>query len=204
MDLYLIRHGDAAGVAGAYLSGNDDPPLTPQGRRQAEYAGERLSGMGFAALYCGALLRNIETAEIIARRTGLRPVMIPGLFEISGNIAAWTPEEARTRFPIIQEAAPWPPLQRDRIETRAEAEVRAKAVCDWLVKEHAGQDARIGVVSHGHFMGLMLGCLLEMNSSDYNRFSAGNCCLHWMEVTPERAKLRAANDQEHIPHGERT
>jgi broad specificity phosphatase PhoE len=204
MDLYLIRHGDAGSIPGGYVGGSDDPPLTPRGRTQCTYLAERLAGMNLDALYCGALLRNLETAEFISDRTGLKPVLIPGLFEIEGNLAAWTVENACARFPMVADALPWPVCQRERKETREEACERARTVSDWLVAQYSAREIRIGVVAHGNFMGLMVEYLLRMEPRDYNRFSAGNCCLHWLEITPERIKLRASNDQEHIPLAERT
>ncbi len=204
MDLYLIRHGDAGSVAGGYVGGSDDPPLTPHGRHQAALAAERVAGLHLDAFFCGPLLRNLETATIIGDRTGLHPVLVPGIFEIEGNLAAWTPEAVAARFPMVAAPPPWPACQRARKETREEARHRAGEVCDWLVARYEDTESRIGVVAHGNFMGLMIEYLLNVEPSEYNRFSAGNCCLHWLEITPGRIKVRAANDQDHIPLAERT
>jgi broad specificity phosphatase PhoE len=95
--LYLIRHGEAAPAA------KDGPgadpwaaPLTPRGRAQVADLAEGLAGLGLDLLVSSTVPRAVETAAILARRTGLAPVADEGLNELRpGRVLAGPPEAVR-------------------------------------------------------------------------------------------------------------
>ncbi len=59
-EVWLVRHGDCYdGIMG------EDPPLSPQGRVQAQRLAERLSRLNFDAVYSSPLRRALETARAI-------------------------------------------------------------------------------------------------------------------------------------------
>ena len=60
--LYMLRHGRQNSALC-----NVNVPLSEEGIRQAELAGERLSKYGIDAVYSSELIRAVETAEIINR-----------------------------------------------------------------------------------------------------------------------------------------
>ncbi|MCI2958934.1 histidine phosphatase family protein [Agromyces atrinae] len=62
--LYLVRHGEQLDAE----HGLPDGPLSPRGRRQAQYLAERLGGVPFDAAYHSPLQRASETAAIIAEK----------------------------------------------------------------------------------------------------------------------------------------
>jgi phosphohistidine phosphatase len=68
MQLYLVRHGEAA-------HGEPDElrPLTPEGREQARSLGARLRGEGVQpdVILTSPLLRARETGELLARELGV-------------------------------------------------------------------------------------------------------------------------------------
>jgi phosphohistidine phosphatase len=71
MQLYLVRHAEAAGGEPDELR-----PLTPAGREQARSLGERLrdSGVRPDAILTSPLLRARETGALIGRELGVEPV----------------------------------------------------------------------------------------------------------------------------------
>ncbi len=74
--ILLIRHGESEWNATGRWQGQADPPLTALGRRQAANAAELV---GTVELVAGSdLQRARETAEIIAARIGVGPVVIDG------------------------------------------------------------------------------------------------------------------------------
>ena len=86
MELYLIRHGQSANnlrkqalaehprtLPRAAAPRMADPPLTDLGAQQARLAGESLRDEGIATLYCGPMLRTLQTAEIIGTLLDLSP-----------------------------------------------------------------------------------------------------------------------------------
>lgn len=83
-DLLLIRHGQATHNLEQRWEGWGATALTEEGQRQAEALAERLasSATNIAHLYTSPLLRARQTAQPIARRLGLIPVVHEGLREI--------------------------------------------------------------------------------------------------------------------------
>ena len=77
MELYLIRHGQSANnlrkqalaepgdSPAASAPRMADPPLTDLGKLQARLAGEALREEGITRLYCGPMLRTLQTAQIV-------------------------------------------------------------------------------------------------------------------------------------------
>src|SRR5215212_4475498 len=86
-EVILVRHGASApavpGEPFPLLDGRADPPLAPEGERQALAVAERLAGEGLAALYVTPLRRTSETAAPLVERTGLRPEVVADLREVS-------------------------------------------------------------------------------------------------------------------------
>lgn len=81
--IVLIRHGQTDLSVRRVFCGSSDPPLDAVGREMAEAVGTRAEREGAVALYASPLLRARQTAEPIARRTGLSLRLEPGLREIS-------------------------------------------------------------------------------------------------------------------------
>ncbi|MBQ7206679.1 MAG: histidine phosphatase family protein [Lentisphaeria bacterium] len=70
--VWLIRHGQRCPV----LAPDFDPPLTAEGRKQAQFAAGYLKKMGFRGkIYASPYRRTLETASIIAETLDL-PIMI--------------------------------------------------------------------------------------------------------------------------------
>lgn len=69
MEIYLLRHGDAADrVTGGYAR-DEERPLTEAGREEASVAAEALVGLGAAIdlVLCSPLVRAEQTAGIVAK-----------------------------------------------------------------------------------------------------------------------------------------
>lgn len=88
--LYLVRHGEAMPVARD--GPGSDPwlaPLTPLGRTQVAALSASLENCRLDFLVTSAVPRALETADILARRVGLRPVVEEGLNELQpGRVLA--------------------------------------------------------------------------------------------------------------------
>jgi len=70
MALFLIRHGETLGNASRTVQLPDNP-LSPRGFAQARRLAERLEREGIAAILSSDLARAAQTAEHLARATGL-------------------------------------------------------------------------------------------------------------------------------------
>lgn len=82
--VYLVRHGatklnNTTDTSQDRIRGWTDVPLTDEGRREAESAAADLQGKGIGYIATSDLSRARETAEIIGKKLGLRPVSFQGL-----------------------------------------------------------------------------------------------------------------------------
>lgn len=94
MKLYLIRHGRQDSPLC-----NVDVPLCEAGRRQAQLLGKRLEQYQIDALYSSALIRAVQTAEIINEHLHLEHNIIPQLREISfGELEGMREEDIQTQY----------------------------------------------------------------------------------------------------------
>ncbi|MCK4758386.1 MAG: histidine phosphatase family protein, partial [Thermoplasmata archaeon] len=71
--IYLLRHGETAWNIEKVFRGRAEVPLTDNGIKQAELAGEHLRGKDIEAIYSSPLERAYETARIAGRKLDLKP-----------------------------------------------------------------------------------------------------------------------------------
>ena len=111
--MILVRHGQSEWNAVYNRTRIDpnipDPPLTAEGRRQAEAAAEALARSGIERLLVSPYVRALQTAEIIAGRTGVAMTVEPLVRER----AAFSCDIGTPRSQL---ALRWPHLSFDHVE----------------------------------------------------------------------------------------
>jgi len=87
--LLLVRHGESVWNEEERIQGQQDIPLSENGRRQAVALGERLRDVRIDACFSSPLKRATETAELILKASGnsLPIVTLPELME--RNFGEW-------------------------------------------------------------------------------------------------------------------
>ncbi|MCG6908680.1 MAG: histidine phosphatase family protein [Deltaproteobacteria bacterium] len=80
--VFLLRHGHTPETSAGRYIGQTDAALSAKGIRQAERWAEWFSSVPLKRIACSGLKRSADTAAIIGRRNGVRPVMFPDLKEI--------------------------------------------------------------------------------------------------------------------------
>ena len=200
MLLYLIRHGESRGNAGADHS--DDPALTERGWAQVHLVARALEGEGIEALCASPLTRALETASEIAARLGLRISVWADIAEKWGAGHNVLPRsEVARRWPevIVPRDMPeqwWP---ADLPEEEEAAYVRASRVERALRAQFEETAKRVVIVSHGTFGAILMSRFLGAPPCGYTRFSQHNCCISLIEALPGRAKLVYGNRTCHLP-----
>ncbi|MCC6552886.1 MAG: histidine phosphatase family protein [Polyangiaceae bacterium] len=225
MELILIRHGEPAWVVDGL--GRNDPDLTPLGRRQAELIAARLAIDPFpiTEILVSPAARARQTAEPLARITGIEPVVIDDLDEM--RLPDWTGEPAATVARIFQDARRRPPEAwwdgieggesfrafHERIASAmarllAERGVRPDAQGRrhlWHAQDAGDRGARVAVFAHGGANAVALGVLLGVEPTpwEWERFVLGHASIARIRAIPLAGghvfSLRAFNDQEHLP-----
>jgi probable phosphoglycerate mutase len=97
--LLLVRHGQSEWNAVGRWQGQADPPLTDVGRAQARAAARAIGSVD--GVFSSDLQRARETADVIAERIGVGPVIAdPGLRERdAGEWSGLTRNEINERYP---------------------------------------------------------------------------------------------------------
>jgi broad specificity phosphatase PhoE len=131
--LYLVRHGQAS-----FGTANYDR-LSDTGREQVKRLAEYFAGgvERIDAIYSGTLVRQRETAQIIAAALGspaLEATVEPALDEYDGD--AILREYAKSLTAEQLEAAGWPALKTDRRKFQLFLERGARAWVDAQLEAH--------------------------------------------------------------------
>jgi broad specificity phosphatase PhoE len=155
---YFVRHGESEGNAARVFTGQTDSPLTERGRQQAEVVADELANVKFDRIVSSDLSRTRDTADVIAKRHGMRVEIVPELREIDvGDRTGKTFDEARG-LPNWNDDGfvAWPGG-----ETLDQVLARTLGAIERLTRESPGKT--ILVVGHGgvnrillsHFLGIL-------------------------------------------------
>ncbi len=202
-EVILVRHGaSAAAVPGEpfpLVEGHGDPPLAPEGEAQAEAVAERLAGEGVAGLFITTLRRTLETAAPLVARTGLEPVVVKDLREVS--LGEWEGGEFRIRMaegdPIALQAVAeerWEVIPG--AETMASLAERVRAGID-AIATLSGPDVTVAAIVHGGVIGEA--CRQATGSRPFAFVHSDNGSLSRIVVLPDGSwLLRSFNDTAHL------
>ncbi|HUY64059.1 MAG TPA: histidine phosphatase family protein [Acidimicrobiales bacterium] len=203
-ELLLVRHGESEpavfGRPFPLVDGHGDPALSAEGRAQAALVCRRLADQGLDAVYVTSLRRTLETAEPLARRLGLEPVVERDLREVflgdwegglfRRKVAEGDPVARRMyeeqRYDVIPGAEPASEFSR-----RVSGAVRRMAV------NHP--DQRVAVFCHGGTIGEILA--QATGARPFAFTGCDNASLSHLVVMPGRWQLRLFNDTSHLEQG---
>jgi broad specificity phosphatase PhoE len=166
--VYLARHGESDWNAANRFQGHSDRPLTELGRRQAEALAELVVAQKVDAIYSSPLIRALETARIVAARTGLEVFEDEDLREVdTGSWSGLSRAEVQERFPEgferwISGGAGW-----EDGETYEEMAARTLKAVSRITE--ANPHGRILVVSHGGPIRAIQAAASGMDIHEYRR-----------------------------------
>ncbi|MBD0373076.1 MAG: histidine phosphatase family protein [Pyrinomonadaceae bacterium] len=201
--ILLIRHGQSQGNAEGRFGGHTATPLSARGRRQAEAAARALASEKITAIYSSDLLRAVETAEPLARLTGLKIKRSTAFRERSvGVMEGLTFEEAAEQHPEQYAAL----IRRDFEhvilggESYRQMLDRASEKLDHAIRKHRG--GRISVFSHtGTICILTLHLMGALDAPELKPvwISTANCGITRIEIRSDGfVRVQALNDTRHL------
>jgi len=200
-EILLVRHGESAPARAdepfPLVDGHGDPPLAPEGRRQAEQLAARLAGERIDAIYVTSLRRTAETAAPLAARLGIEPVVEPDLREVF--LGDWEGGRYRQRVAERDPLALRAFLEEEwgvipGAETTAELRARVVPALSRIAARHT--DQRVVVVAHGGVIGALLA--EATGSRPWAFVGADNGSISQLVVTSERWIVRRYNDTGHL------
>jgi probable phosphoglycerate mutase len=200
-ELLIVRHGESAAFRPdapfPLVDRHGDPPLHPNGERQAERVADRLGGEAIDAIYVTKLRRTGQTAAPLAARLGLTPIVDPDLHEVflgdwEGGLLRKKAAEADPVFLKVQADQDW--VHIPGAESMAQLTERcARAVA----RIHAAHpDQRVAVFVHGGVIGALLAHATGARPFAFN--GADNASIHHLVVLGDDWRLRCYNDTAHL------
>lgn len=154
--LIAIRHGETEWNREGRYQGHLNSALNQEGMAQAQALGERLAGERFDVLLCSDLGRALQTAGVIAMRTGHEIVVEPRLRErCMGIFQGLTRDEAQMRHPdeYARFRAPDPDYVIPEGESVRQFFERCVACFAELAGRHAG--LTLATVTHGGVLAML-------------------------------------------------
>ncbi|HET7420596.1 MAG TPA: histidine phosphatase family protein [Candidatus Dormibacteraeota bacterium] len=197
--LFLVRHGQSTWNREHRIQGQLDPPLSAEGRRQAELLAARLAARSFAAHYASDLKRALETAKIVGARVGIPPTPDRGLREIF--LAEWEglrTDDIAQRYPDAWakwvEEPDWDVVPGG--EREADFEARVAGAIDGILRRHAHGD--VLVVTHGGVIQVALHRIVGRPSQGLFPFRIQNASISLIEKRDGRMVVGGVNDIGHL------
>jgi 2,3-bisphosphoglycerate-dependent phosphoglycerate mutase len=197
--MILVRHGQSTWNREHRIQGQLDPPLSDEGRRQAELLARRLAGRPLAGFYSSDLKRAFETAEAISQLVDLKPESTPGLREIFlGEWEGLRTDEIAKRFPDAWarwgEEADWDLVPGG--EGAARFEARVMATLDEILDRHSHGD--VLVVTHGGVIQVALHRVIGRPSRGLFPFKIQNASISLIDARDGRMVIGGSNDVGHL------
>jgi broad specificity phosphatase PhoE len=202
-NVLLIRHGQSKGNAERRFGGHTATPLSARGRNQAQATALSLKSESVTAIYSSDLARAMETAQPLARVTGL-PINDTSAFRERsvGVMEGLTFEDAAQQHPEQYAAL----LRRDFEYVLSGGESyrqllgRARQKLDEVIEEHRG--GKIVVFSHtGTICILALHLMGALDAPELKPvwISTANCGITRFELRNDGfVRVLAINDANHL------
>lgn len=193
--LHLVRHGQTGWNASGRYQGQNDVPLNPVGRAQAEALGRRLAAASLDVVVSSDLGRTMQTA----RRLTSGPIVADARLREPdyGQFQGLTYAEMEALAPEIYHR--W---QTDRAIPPPEGEsvsavlTRLDSFMTDLRADYPQQ--RVLAVSHGELIALLLCHLTGQPVANFRQLTPHNSSLTTLSVGPTSARLDTFNDIRHL------
>ena len=200
--IYFVRHGETVLTPTRKFSGTGalDPELMQDGLDQAELVAEEAVKLGAEVLIASPLNRTRQTAEAIARTTGLEIIFDEAWFELSfGSWDGKSIEEVKEEEPDAYQA--W--LNSTAYapgggESWDQATVRIEEALEKLVAEYPGK--KIIVVTHNGVIKTAVRLAIGAPAEAVFHVDAAPCSISSISIWPSDGlrAVRSVNERGHL------
>ena len=200
--VYLVRHGETPLTPFRKFSGDGplNPALTEKGLKEAHLVAEEISKLQPDVLISSPLQRTRQTADIVAKATGL-PVLVDPIW-IECSFGVWdgmSIDEVRDAYPV--EYAKWlsttsyaPPEGESYESTMA----RAVQGLLSLVDEYPGK--KVCVITHNGIIKTALAAAMKVDSTAIFNIDVSPCSISSISIWPSDLLMavRSSNERGHL------
>lgn len=199
--VYLVRHGESAplreGQPQPLVGGHGDPPLDPVGHEQALRVADRLERLPLSAIYVSSLQRTSQTAQPLATRLGLTPIVEPDLREVflgewEGGVYRVRAAENHPEWQRVQAEQTWDVIPG--AEKQVDLAARVRAAIAKIAANHP--DERVAVFAHGGVIGML--AALATGGRMFAFAASDNASVTHLVVHGDTWLLRRFNDTVHL------
>lgn len=188
----LIRHADHDYVGRVLVGRRPGVHLNERGREQAARLPGRLAQERLDLLCCSPLERAVETAEPLARATGLSPRVCPEIVEL--DYGEWTDRAIAD----LLEGEIWKRFHVARSCTRIPGgetllEVQSRIVA-WIERTRAEVgEGTVALISHGDVLRAAIAFYLAVPLDLMGRFEVGPASVSILEVSDWGPRILGLN-----------
>ena len=188
--LFLVRHGETDANLNRFLQGTSNGLLNAKGMSQVDQLGCHLKNIALDHVFASDLQRAIDTAHAIARVHGLN-------VEVDSQLREWDVGEldgqpAAIYLQMVKDTGkPLSQFNPPGGKKLGEVRKRADAFIKKLIVEHIGES--ILICSHGDFMRMMIGSMLQIDIDAATAFHFDNASYSVFELTDNHWKVVALN-----------
>ncbi len=200
--IFLIRHGEAKANAAGIPLGQNDSPLTANGKRQAVKTGKYLENKNINVIYSSDLGRAVKTAEIISENLNLDVKTTPAFRELSlGDWQGSSFEELRQKSieltnQMMEKGIDEKEIRAPNGENTFDHRERAMRKFEELVKKHQGDN--IVIAAHSGTNKVILGAVRKIPVRDYYQIYQANCCINEIHSADSDYKVIKINYTDHL------
>lgn len=200
MKLILVRHGESEWNRINRYQGQNDPPLSELGRKQAEAIAKRLSDEQIAVIFTSPLLRAAHTGDAIASFHPSIPVIREhAITEIDhGDWSGCYASDIAARWPDgLREWRETPTRsQMPNGESFSNVLKRVLDFRDRIVSEYAGKT--VVIAAHDVIVKILAADALGMHMDRMNTIWAANAALNVLDYSARIPILVCLNDTGHL------
>jgi len=184
--IYLVRHGITPANKENRFAGRTDEQLHPEGVEQIRQVGTRLHEKNIGGLFCGPLVRTVQSAEILKDMLHVPLSVVDGLNEI--KIPHW---DGLTKDEIRQQLGGEYPTWRTEPQTFKlpgceaikEVQERAVSAIKSIAAGHPGEN--LLVVSHLIVLRSLVLYYRDMDIRDFRSIKINNGAILWVSESAD-------------------
>ncbi len=169
MKLYATRHGQTEWNAKDIILGRTDIPLSDEGIRQAQQLADKAADLSLGRIISSPMKRAMQTAQIVAEKTGLTVQTDERLIEWDYGIF-----EGKSRYleDFPKAKAAWG-CKMPCGESVFQVVQRTYNVIDDIIRLYGGEDVLL--VCHGGICRVIDSYFYDMTLERFMGFFMGNC-----------------------------
>ena len=193
--IIFLRHGQAENNTKKILAGRTPGiNLTEQGKEQAEQAGEMIKNLNISAIYSSPIDRAMQTAEIVGKHTGIKPISDNRLIELDMGKFTMMPyneifEKHGNVFLKFYEGSL--EISHNGVESFAEVQKRVFDIVDFVKNKH--KDENVVLVTHMDPIKAMIGKVLSLDPDILFQLIVANASMNIFKYDDQNFYLSSIN-----------